>query len=128
MNINWEDFKALGVAVLYAMAAIFGMVGGCAVGIQEVARGQKRAAFVLAYSIIGAVAGVGFMAMTSIFQVWAATTIHQHILYSMIVGGAVSLTVFSANASVKVIFKRLGIEVQFTTRRSDEERRRLDEA
>lgn len=124
MNWDWNDFKALGVAVLYAMAAVFGLVGGCAVGIQEVVRGARRAAFVFAYATIGAVAGVGFMAVTSIFNIWAATTIHQHILYSMIVGGAVALTVFSANASVKVIFQRLGIEVQFTTRRTDEERRK----
>jgi len=120
---NLEDFKALGVAVLYATAAIFGLVGGCAVGIQQVMAAQRKTAFVLAYAIIGSVAAVGFMAMTSVFNVWAATSIHEHILYSMIVGGAVALTVFSANMTVKVLFKRLGIEVQITTRKPTEERR-----
>ncbi len=121
--INLDDFKTLGVAVLYATAAVFGMVGGCAVGIHEVMANQRRIAFVLAYSIIGAVAAIGFMAMTSIFKVWAATSIHEHVLYSMIVGGAVALTVFSANMTVKILFKKLGIEVQITTRKKEEERR-----
>ncbi len=124
---NLEDYKALGVAVLYATAAVFGLVGGCAVGVQQILGAKKRAAFILAYSIIGAIGALGFMASTHVYASLSGLqpkSIHELILYSMVIGGAVSLSVFSANQTVKLIFKRLGIEVQFTTRRVNEERRK----
>lgn len=124
--MNLDDFRALGVAVLYAAATVFGLVGGCAVGVHQVLGTHKRVAFILAYAIIGAVAALGFMASTHVyaaFQGFRPANIHELTLYSMVVGGAVSWAVFSANQTVKVIFKRLGVEVQFTTRKVDEERR-----
>lgn len=127
--MNFEDLKGLGVAVLYAIAAIFGLVGGCAVGVQQVLGAKKRAAFIMAYTLIGAVASLGFMASTHVFGALhglQARTFHEIALYSMLVGGAVALTVFSANQTVKIIFKRLGLEVQFTTRKAEQERRSTD--
>lgn len=127
--MNFEDLKGLGVAVLYAIAAIFGLVGGCAVGIHQVLGAKKRMAFITAYAIIGAVASLGFMASTHVYATLKglqAETFHELALYSMVVGGAVALTVFSANQTVKILFNRLGIEVQFTTRQAKQERRSSD--
>lgn len=121
-----EDFKTIGIAVLYATAAVFGFVGGCAVGIQQVLGGSKRAAFILAYAIIGCVGALGFFAATHVWGVLSGfqpKSFHELVLYSILVGGSISVCIFSANQTVKIIFNRLGLEVQITTRKHRQDRR-----
>lgn len=120
-NLNVSE---LTFGVLYAIATISGALGGCASGMHYYATAKTaKASFVLAYMILGAIFGVIFFAGASVFSISVAT-VHELILYSIGAGTAGSVMLFSANWTVKAIFKRLGVEVEVTLRKGGEDRRK----
>lgn len=129
-KLDFANLKAMSIAVLYMIAAIFGMVGGFAAGVQYVVH-QKRHSdivfcaivYVLAYGLIGMVSAICFLALSSMTGLFVPTTIHMHILFSVAAGFIVSIALLTANATVKIVFQKLGIEVRVTSRRDGEERR-----
>ena len=115
--------------ILYAIASIAGALGGCAAGAHYYATARTaKLAFVLAYMILGAIFGIIFFASVSVFSFFVLHSVHELILYSLVAGSAGSVMLFSANWTVKTIFKRLGVEVEVTLRKGNEERRRHDDS
>lgn len=122
------EFKSLSVATLYALAAILGMLGGCASGLHYYTHVRHaRWGFVLAYILLGGISGVGTLAGAAILDL-LPHTLHAAVLLLLLSGSAGSLAIFSANWTVSMLFRRLGVEVQVTMRRDSEERRAEDKA
>ncbi len=102
--------------VMYALAAISGGLGGCAIAGHHVLRGRSmRVSYLLAYFIVGATFGVLMLAYG------AAVTDGMYALdrligQSVLAGAAGSLTLASTNLSARWVLKRLGIEVVVTVR------------
>ncbi len=108
------------ITVMYALAAISGGLGGCAVAGQYVLRGgTARLSYMLAYIIIGVMFGVLVLAYGATFGV-ESSSIDQVIGNSIIAGAAGSLSLASSNISARWVLKRLGIEVQVTVKRRGE--------
>lgn len=109
--------------VSYAVAAISGGLGGCGVAAHQVLRGGKpRLSYVVAYGIIGIMFGVLALAYGTFIGVTGQSM--DSIIGNSVLAGAVgSITLASTNISARWILKRLGIEVQVTVRRRDDERR-----
>lgn len=121
-NLNVSE---LTLGILYAIATIAGALGGCAAGMHYYANAKTaRAAFILAYVILGGIFGVVFFAGASVLN-FSVASIHELVLYSLVAGSAGSVMLFSANWTVKAIFKRLGVEVEVTLRKGGEERRKV---
>ena len=119
-NISLSDFA---IGVLYAIATISGALGGCAAGMHYYANTKTaKWAFVIAYVILGAIFGVIFFAGASVYN-FRVGSVHELVLYSTGAGSAGSIMLFSANWTVKAIFRRLGVEVEVTLRRDKEDRR-----
>lgn len=122
-----ERIEGAFVYVLYALAAISGGVGGCAVTAQHFLRDggagkvQMRISWLLAYGIIGGVFGVLCAAYMLTFG--ELTDPHQIVPYALLAGitGTSSLTV--VNVTARFVLKRLGVEVIVTVRRDKEDRR-----
>ncbi len=112
---------------IYAISAICGGLGGCAVGAHHYATsdGRRTIAMWLAYTTLGVVFGVVSVAVMSAYH-YEPWDLHKLILWSMAGGAAGAIALASANAVVKIMFKRLGIEVQITMRKPDENRRTED--
>lgn len=106
--------------LLYALAAISGGLGGCAIAAHDVLRGGKpRLSFLLAYGIIGAVFGVLGLAYGSWFGMNNETT--DHIIgNSVLIGAMGSAVLASTNLSARWVLKRLGIEVEVSIKRRGE--------
>lgn len=123
-DIDVNYFKTLGIATLYAIAAVFGMIGGCAAGVHYIASCKHpRLPFMLAYILIGGISGTAYFAVTKVFGIFVVATVDELILNCMIVGTLCSVAMFTANTTVSFIFKHLGIEVQITSRKLNQERR-----
>lgn len=106
--------------MLYALAAVSGGLGGCAVAGHHILRGRSmRTSYALAYGIVGMVFGVLMLAYGSFFGVEAAS-IDRLIGQSVLAGMVGSLALASTNLSARWVLKRLGIEVIVTVRRSDD--------
>lgn len=106
--------------MLYALAAVSGGLGGCAIAGHHILRGRStRLSYVLAYGIVGMVFGVLMLAYGSIFGVEAAS-LDRLIGQSVLAGALGALTLASTNLSARLVLKRLGIEVIVTVRRSDD--------
>lgn len=117
------EFKGLSVATLYALAAILGMLGGCASGLHYYTHVKHaRWGFVIAYILLGGISGVGTLAGAAILDLLPGT-LHAAVLLLLLSGSAGSLAIFSANWTVNMLFRRMGLEVQVTLRREREERR-----
>jgi hypothetical protein len=103
--------------LMYALAAISGGLGGCAIASQEVLHGKKpRISFVAAYGIIGAVFGLLVLVYGSFFGVDSASA--DAVVGNSILAGAVgSITLASTNLSARWVLKHLGIEVEVTVKR-----------
>lgn len=105
---------------LYALAAVSGGLGGCAVAGHHILRGRSmRASYALAYGIVGMVFGVLMLAYGSVFGADAAS-LDRLIGQSVLAGAAGSIALASTNLSARWVLKRLGIEVIVTVRRSDD--------
>lgn len=111
------------VLIMYALAAISGGLGGCAVAGRSVLHGENpRVSYVLAYATIGVMFGVLTLAYGTFIGV-------QSDDYASVIGNSIlagisgSFALASTNISARWVLKRLGLEVQVTVRRQDEERR-----
>jgi len=103
--------------LMYALAAISGGLGGCAVAAHDVLRGGRpRLSFIFAYAIVGSVFGVLALAYGSWFGVETKTTDHL-IGNSVLVGAFGSAVLASTNISARWVLKRLGIEVEVNIKR-----------
>ncbi len=109
--------------IMYALAAVSGGLGGCAIAGHHVLRGHSvRISYLLAYAIVGATFGVLLLAYGAFFGV---NTASMDILigHAVLAGAAGSLALASTNISARWVLKRLGIEVLVTVRRAQEDRR-----
>lgn len=114
------DWLAL---IMYALAAVSGGLGGCAIAGHHVLRGHSmRISYLLAYGIVGATFGVLLLAYGAMFGVNNAS-LHSMIGNAVLAGAAGSFALASTNISARWVLKRLGIEVLVTVRRAQEERR-----
>lgn len=114
------DWLAL---IMYALAAVSGGLGGCAIAGHHVLRGHSmRISYLLAYGIVGATFGVLLLAYGAMFGV-NNTSMHSMIGNAVLAGAAGSFALASTNISARWVLKRLGIEVLVTVRRAQEERR-----
>lgn len=109
------------IYLLYALAAISGGLGGCAIAGQRLLAGnQMRFSFFLAYALIGATFGL-------LFAAYGLTITDQHPSHiigpSILAGMFGALTLGSVNWTARVILKHLGVEIQVTMRKHDEDRR-----
>lgn len=112
---------------LYLVSAVCGGLGGCAVGSHYFMHGKQRTiASLFIYTILGIVFGIVTLAAMSAYH-FAPEEISSLILWSLCGGAAGALALAGANASVRFMFRRLGIEVQVTFRKPDEDRRREGE-
>ena len=103
--------------LLYALAAISGGLGGCAIAAHDVLRGGRpRLSFVMAYAIIGSVFGVLSLAYGSWFGVESRTTDHV-IGNSVLIGAMGSAVLASTNLSARWVLKRLGVEIEVNIKR-----------
>ncbi len=117
-----------GLGLLYAIASISGALGGCAVSCYYVTHDQApRWAFAVVYTMIGLIFGALTFAGLAVID-HPVPSPHHLILYAAAGGTIASLAMASLNMTVKLIFKRLGLEVQITLRKSGQERRDHTEA
>lgn len=126
-NSRMQKFEGAMVLIFYALAAISGGLGGCAVTASQFVRAdgtdkaQMRASWLLAYAIIGAVFGLLFAAYGAVFL-----NIHHYteIIGPALIAGIVGSGSLSAvNVTARFVLKHLGIEVVVTVRKNKEERR-----
>ena len=96
--------------ILYAIAAITGMIGGCAAGSHQILRGKElRVAVVIAYGIIGLFLGLLSFAYANYLNV--ALTFDKLVFSCLLSGFAGSVILASTNLTARWVLKRLGIEV-----------------
>ena len=124
MDSKIGDFVVL---LAYALAGISGAVGGCgAAGMHLLRPSNKltlRLVHLMAYAIIGFIAGIMFAAYGLAFRS-DINTLAQVVPGAIMSGFGIALALASTNFSTRWILSRLGIEVELTVRRTyDEERR-----
>lgn len=109
------------IYLLYALAAISGGLGGCAIAGHKHLTGQKmRLSYFFAYALIGAVFGVLFAAYGLVITSQHPTEIIGPALLAGMVG---SMSLGSMNWIARITLKHLGVEIQVTMRKSEEDRR-----
>lgn len=114
--------------VMYALAAISGGLGGCASWAWYSSRNnrnKRRAVYLAAYIIIGAVFGMVSVSMAMIYNVWIHS-VQEIILYGILSGGAGTIAIFMVNLGAGVILRWRGIELRLTFRDNKQERRSDD--
>ena len=110
------------LAVLYAIAAISGALGGCAASCYYMTHDKApRWAFAVAYTVVGCVFGVVTFAGLALLH--PPASIHLLVLYSLGGGAAGAVALGSANLTVRILLRHLGVEVAVTMRKAGEERR-----
>jgi len=126
-----EQAKDGTVIILYALAAISGGLGGCAVTAHHFLKDgsagkvQMRASWLVAYAIVGSVFGLLFAIYGAYFiDIERVSDIIGPSLIAGIVGSA---SLGGVNVGARFILKHLGVEVVVTVRRGDEERRNENE-
>lgn len=113
------------VAVLYAVAAISGALGGCATSCYYMTHDKHpRWTFAIAYTIMGVVFGILTYAGLAIYH--RPETVDMLVVSSIAGGAAGALALGAANLTVRLILRRLGVEVAFTVRKAGEDRRDVD--
>lgn len=118
-----DRFQPL-IYLLFALAAISGGLGGCAIASHRLLSGkQMRVSYLFAYSIIGATFGVLFAAYG-----WIVAPNHpSEIIGPALVAGMIgSAALGGMNWTARFILKHLGVEIQVTMRKPDEDRRQND--
>lgn len=119
-----RDSFGLVEAVLYVIAAISGGLGGSMVAGHAVLRGRSISLMIgCAYLVIGAVFGVLSLAFASALGI-EVVDVDALVGNAVVAGAAASVTLASTNLSVRWVLKRLGVEVEMTVRRRNEDRRR----
>jgi len=121
--IEKPDEPSLFIAVIYALSAITGGLGGCAVWAFSVSRAKKHTVFLLAYLILGFISGLAVAAVMAIVREWS---LHQVILYSLVSGIAVTLVALGINFGAGVTLRYRNFEAKFTLRHPNEDRRKTD--
>lgn len=122
---NFEQPDLL-IAVLYAVAAISGGLGGCAAASHYLTHTRyHRLPFIIAYILLGIVFGVVTFAVMLVYG-YDPQNIHYVVLWSLVGGSAGSIALASANFTARLIFQKLGIELQVTVRKPDQERRTVN--
>lgn len=118
-----QRLEGAAILVFYALAAISGGLGGCAVTAHQfmreggAGRVQMRASWLLAYAIVGSVFGLLFAAYGTFFvRVNEVADIIGPSLISGIVGAA---ALGGLNMTARFILRRLGVEVIVTVHRSE---------
>lgn len=109
------------VYVLFALAAISGGLGGCTIASHKILTGNSmRVSYLMAYSIIGAAFGVIFASYG-----WILSDAHPSEIIgpSLLAGMVGSAALGGMNWTARFILKHLGVEIQVTMRKPDEERR-----
>lgn len=116
-----EKVTAYVTLLMYALAAISGGLGGCAVAGHQVLRGiTPRVSYVVAYATIGIMFGVLALAYGALIGINQSM---DTVIGSSVLAGAVgSITLASTNISARWILRRLGIEVQVTVRKRDSDK------
>lgn len=112
------------VLLLYVIAAVAGGLGGCAAAAYYATHARApRVMFLVAYMLLGVVFGVISLATIATWGLIDPGDVHLIILISLLSGSAGALALVSANLTIMLILRRLGIEIQITMRKPDEERR-----
>ena len=124
MESKANDFIVL---LAYALAGISGAIGGCgAAGAHLLHPPNKlvlRLTHLLAYAIIGFIAGVMFAAYGLTFRA-DVNVLSQVVPGAIAAGFGIALALASTNFSARWILRRLGVEVELTVRRTENEERR----
>jgi hypothetical protein len=116
------------IGFFYAIAAVSGGIGGCAVSCYYLTHDKHpRLAFASAYTVIGIVFGILTFAGVSLLGYEIDGSVHKLILYAAAGGFVSAITLASVNMSVRIMLKRLGMEVELTVRRSPTHDRRESE-
>lgn len=109
----------------YVIAAISGTSGGCLIAAHHILRGRPIARMIIgAYMFIGAVFGVAGIAVMALFTD-TNFDFNKLIIAGLIFGVVGSTALAGANLSARILFRRLGIEVDVTVKRTG--RRERDE-
>ena len=105
------------LALAYAIVGISGASGGCLVVAQRAVRGKTvTAVLLLAYAFIGGVFGVAGASVLSLFSEMG-NSLERLMLMGLVMGVAGSVALASANLSIRLILRRLGIEVDMTIKK-----------
>ena len=101
-------------------AIVCGAVGGCVACIQHArTRRETLAAYAVAYMITGAFGGVMALAAAMVFYPGAIGDWSKLLLLSGGAGVITSLALAAGNLSMRVVLKRLGMEVVVDVRRTE---------
>lgn len=114
----------LSVVLLFALAAISGGLGGCAVSAQQflseggAGKTQMRCSWVIAYGLIGVMFGL-------LFAAFGWVTVESHDPFdvigpSVICGFVGASALGGVNTTARFLLSRLGIEVEVNVKRKDE--------
>lgn len=106
---------------LYALAAITGGLGGCAVWARHVGVAKRASAFVLAYTVVGVVVSV--VTISILLLMSSNFTVVHAVLYGIMAGVGGAFGVFGVNWGAGVAFRYRNFEARFTLRRPEEDRR-----
>jgi len=111
---------------LYFLAGLTGGVGGCGAVMLHVTRGSHVPAIILlAYVVVGTTVGIitgaWLLAMSNFTDLGLA--IHELIAWSGSSGLVTTMVLVFLQKASKLVLKWRGIEVQFTLREQNEERR-----
>ena len=106
-------------ALAYAIVAISGASGGCLVVAHRAIRGRTVTLVLLtAYAFIGGVFAVAGIAALSLFGD-TGQSIERLLLTGLIMGVSGSVALASANLSIRLILRRLGVEVDVSIKKID---------
>lgn len=107
--------------LLYAIVAASGALGACATASASLLRRRQMALpMFMAYVLIGVVFSMLALAFGSALGV-QMTTIDEVIGKGLIVGSVSSATLAGCNLSMRWWLKRLGVEIEVSVRRRDDE-------
>ena len=124
MNEKVDVINSSSIWVLYAIVAVSGGLGGCAAGCYYLTHEKRpRWAFAVSYMVLGMVFGVITFAILASYH-FDVDSIHKLILYSLLGGTCGAVMLASANMTVRLLFRKLGVEIQLTMKKTGEENRR----
>lgn len=112
--------------ILYLVAALSGGLGGCGAAAATVLRGKEVSlVVVISHLIIGVVVGVIMGAFVLAYSQFSGleAALHDVVMAAGASGLAASVGLALANKMSKIVLKFRGVEVQFTLREGDVERR-----
>lgn len=123
MKTYMTEFLTL---LAYVLAGISGGLGGCGAASAQFLRSPDgptlRLAYITAYMIIGAIGGVLFAAY-AMRSGFIGPGLAAVVPGAIVAGLLLSALLAGTNITARWLLRRLGIEVEVTVRRHDEERR-----